>query len=210
DMFLRLNEASPLHAAEKRNAFPGPIPEAAREIATHEFFTVCLPYANSRFRHYDMATKFVYFEFRQGVADTKKTYLDRFVRNAATSGMDVPLLTLNVLHVLDRLRKLFYQGDELLQHVGMSSVYFLVFRQAMHDDWVDEITRDSLVAFETARSQNRQAARNSDSAGDYNLNEFDRFSQSPNDAIALRFRRDVMLEFLGHPLEQIGEDPSPG
>lgn len=209
DMFLRLNEASPLNAAEKRNAFPGPIPQAARELATNEFFTACLPYPNSRFRHYDMATKFLYFEYRQGVADTKKTYLDRFVRNAATSEVMVPGLTLNAHRVLDRLSKLFHQGDSLLLQVGMASVYYLVFRQAMHQDWVDELSRDRLLAFESARWQNRQAARNSDSAGDYNLNEFDRFSQSPNDATALRFRRDVLLEFLGHPLEQVGEDPSP-
>jgi hypothetical protein len=209
DMFLRLNEASPLNAAEKRNAFPGPLPEAARVLAGHDFFTNCLPYPNARFRHYDMASKFLYFEFRQGVADTKKTYLDRFVRTGATSGVDVSPLTDGAFQVLDLLYKVFHENDPLLQQVGMASVYYLVFRQAMYAQWAHELSRDRFMAFDGERWRNRQASRYSDSAGDYKLNEFDRFSQSPNDAVALRFRRDVLLEFLGHPLEQVGEDSPP-
>ncbi|MNW35520.1 hypothetical protein D3C74_125180 [compost metagenome] len=207
DMFLRLNEATPLNAAEKRNAFPGPVPSSARELSTHKFFVDCLPFNNSRYRHYDMATKFLYFEQRRGVADTKKTYLDRFVRNASSLGGDIIRAEQCVRQLLDRMTDLFIDRDYLLQSVGMSSVYYLVIRQAMLDGWDHEITRQNFVQFEEARALNRSRTRGSDNAGEYQFNEFDRFSQSPNDAIALRFRRDVILEFLEHPLEQIGEEP---
>ena len=205
DMFLRLNEASPLNAAEKRNAFPGPIPSLARRVAAHSFFSNRIPYANTRYRHYDMATKFIYFEYRNGVADTKKLYLDRFVRR----GPEIPNvanLAPKSEEVLDALDGLFEDNDPLLKSVGMASVYYLVLRQALDGLWANEISREMLLSFEDRLRENKKEARESESGGEYELNEFDRFSQSPNDAIALRFRRNVILGFLGHPIADMGEE----
>jgi hypothetical protein len=206
DMFLRLNEASPLNAAEKRNAFGGPMPIASRKVAEHPFFLTSLKYGNARYRHYDMATKFIYFEYRKGVADTKKAYLDRFVRKSSEWIDDLSPLVHQVEIVLTAMHEAFLKEDPLLNSVGMSSVYYLVFREAVEQDWLAEITREKLNEFEAKRTKNRNDARNDEDAGEFELNEFDRLSQSPNDAIALRFRRDVLLKFLGHPLEFAGED----
>src|SRR5207249_1174902 len=81
EMFSRLNEAVPLNAAEKRNAFGGPLPPIIRELSKHKFFDDKLPYGNRRYRHLDLATKFLYIEHNRKFTDTKKTYLDQFVRS---------------------------------------------------------------------------------------------------------------------------------
>ena len=211
DMFLRLNEAAPLNAAEKRNAFGGPVPAVYKALCDRDFFQRRLPFPNGRYRHYDIATKFLYFEDREGVADTKKSYLDRFVRDAAvrqTRGeLPIEQWRNGAGQVLDTFEAVFVDADPLLRAVGMSSVYYLVFRQALVEAWQPEITRAKLEDFERARAANRLAAREDESDADYDLLEFDRFTQSPNDAIALRFRRNVLLEFLGHPQPQpSGED----
>ncbi|MFM9274630.1 DUF262 domain-containing protein [Pseudarthrobacter sp. NKDBFgelt] len=206
DMFLRLNEAAPLNAAEKRNAFGGPIPVASRQLAELPFFKDNLKYSNARYRHYDMATKFIYFEYRRGVADTKKVYLDRFVRNAAEWVSDPSALTSKVSVVLEAMHDVFLREDTLLNSVGMASVYYLVFREAVEQDWLTEITRERLVQFESKRIENRTSAKANEDGGEFELNEFDRLSQSPNDAVALRFRRDVLLKHFNHALELSGED----
>jgi hypothetical protein len=207
DMFLRLNEASALNAAEKRNAFGGPIPAITRELSTHEFFVDRLPYPNRRYRHFDIATKFLHFEERGGVADTKKTYLDRFVRSARHStpaGLDE--WRERVVAVMDVMAEVFSTRDKLLTAVGMASIYYLVVRQAMDDGWVSQLQREKFEAFERERQENRAKALQDDATANYNMLEFDRYAQSPNDAVALRFRRDVLLEYLGRPLEPAGQD----
>src|SRR5262249_47339881 len=76
DMFSRLNEAVPLNAPEKRNAFGGPMQAAIRDVAKHSFFINRLPFSNNRYRHFDMAAKMLLVESIQTVTDTKKVYLD--------------------------------------------------------------------------------------------------------------------------------------
>src|SRR5439155_9880909 len=60
EMFSRLNESAPLTAPEKRNAYGGPLPHAIRKLATNSFFTGALPFPNKRYRHFDLATKFLF------------------------------------------------------------------------------------------------------------------------------------------------------
>jgi len=203
DMFLRLNEASPLNAAEKRNAFGGPVPGLYKQLCEHQFFVNCLPYVNSRYRHYDIATKYLFFELRKGVADTKRVYLDRFVKDARTwpTGKGEDLLRSSA-DVLDSVVALFDSRDPLLRTVGMSSVYYLVTRQALDGGWLDELNRERFQAFDDERAQNRALARQDESDADYDLVEFERYAQSPNDAVALRFRRDVLLKFLGREVSE--------
>jgi len=81
EMFSRLNEAVPLTAPEKRNAFGGPLPLAIRDLAEEPFFTKVLPFSNKRFRHFDLAAKFLLAEKEKKVYDTKKDYLDKFIRD---------------------------------------------------------------------------------------------------------------------------------
>ena len=48
DLFSRLNEAVPLNAPEKRNAFGGPLPPVIREVTEHIFFTDHILFTDNR------------------------------------------------------------------------------------------------------------------------------------------------------------------
>jgi len=76
EMFSRLNEAVPLNAPEKRNAFGGPLPQQIRKLSQDEFFVSRLAFQNARYRHLDLATKFLYMEYRDGLVNLKKRDLD--------------------------------------------------------------------------------------------------------------------------------------
>jgi hypothetical protein len=70
------------------------------------------------------------------------------------------------------------------------------------------MTRPALIDFENTRRRNREIAEVDIARADYDLLEFDRYTQSPNDAVALRFRLGVLdriafggeLGFTEHPL----------
>jgi hypothetical protein len=194
EMFSRLNEAVPLTAAEKRNAWSGPVPGAIRSLSDETFFKKKLPFNNKRYRHYDLALKFLLAQQREKVVDTKKVYLDQFVREWE----DDPKT--KVLPFLSKAKKtaslmtgIFTDHDPLLRSVGMVSLYFHLFRLASEQGWLSSVTRTKLNGFENLRQKNRVRAEKDLAKADYDLIEFDRFNQTPNDSYALKLRLRILL-----------------
>jgi hypothetical protein len=198
DMFSRLNEAVPLNAAEKRNAFGGPLPGAIRAVAALPFFTKRIAISNRRYQHRELAAKFLYLTHANQVADTKKIYLDSFVRSFKAIPMSKVLpLVRTVKTILFRMDKVFVKEDDLLKSAGMIVLYFLLFKEAMENDWVDDISRSTLERFEKQRRDNRRVAEQDITKADYDLLEFDRLTQTPNDAYAIKIRLTTMKKHLG-------------
>lgn len=211
DMFSRLNQAEPLNAAEKRNAFPGPMPRAIREVAQHPFFVTKVPFSNRRYQHFDVVAKFLYLEHHDKITDTKKPYLDEFVRSfRGKDATAVTPLSDNVRRVLDRMTPIFLNNDKLLSSVGMAITYYLVFQDEKVAGGEVVVTRAALLAFNEQRRLNREAAAQDIAQANYYLLTFDRHSQSPNDPTALEFRCTVLLNYLkqfgtDHELSNLGE-----
>ena len=128
EMFSRLNEAVPLSAAEKRNALRGLIPPIIRELAEHPFFRECLPFGNTRYRHFDLVTKFLYLTDERKIVDLKKQYLDAFVIRYRDESLEdrATKLKKSVTTVLNRLNKTFTDGDWLLCSVGTVTLYYVL------------------------------------------------------------------------------------
>lgn len=199
DMFSRLNEAIPLNAPEKRNALGGPIPPIIRRLTKAAFFTEKLPFNNRRYRHLDLATKFLYINERGHLTDTKKVYLDEFVKahRANSNEKAAKNLASQAETVLKTMAKVFVDGDDLLRSVGTVVLYYFLFFDAHQHGWTDDIERSALEAFENKRSENREIAEKSVAKADYRLLEYDRLVQSPNDSIAMRYRYSVLRQFVG-------------
>jgi hypothetical protein len=195
EMFSRLNEAVPLTAPEKRMAAGGPLPRAIKKLANEPFFTKDLPFPNKRYRHFDLATKFLLAEDREKVVDTKKAYLDEFVeRFSEESRTHMPRSLWSARETVGYMADVFAHKDVLLRQVGMVTVYYHLFRIARTEGWVGKITRSKLLEFEVQREANREKAEENLASADYDLIEFDRYAQSPNDAGAVKFRLRVMLD----------------
>jgi len=198
DMFSRLNEAIPLNAPEKRNALGGPLPPTIRQTAQNTFFTRNLPFSNSRYRHYDLAAKFLYIEHHKEFKDTKKVYLDQFVKDFKNEGKksDAKELMAHVHSVLAQMSPFFTDGDPLLRSVGMSVLYYLLFREVVEGSLEKMPGRFQLMEFEHTRAANRELAERDMAAANYDLLEFDRLSQSMNDELAMKYRFRVLREHL--------------
>lgn len=196
EMFSRLNEAAPLTAAEKRNAYGGPIPGAVRKLAKEVFFTRKVPFGNNRYRHYDLATKFLLAEHEGRVVDTKKTRLDDFVDQfTGQPRSKLPAFFKKAQDNAARMATVFADNDSLLRQVGMVMLYYHLFRVAHSNNWTTEITRTKLLEFEKGREENRDKMEQGDVRNvDLDLIEFDRYAQSPNDGSAIKFRLGVILK----------------
>ncbi|MBS0155188.1 MAG: DUF262 domain-containing protein [Nitrospira sp.] len=200
EMFSRLNESAPLTAPEKRNAYPGPLPNAIRKLAGEQFFTAKLPFTNRRYRHYDLAAKFLLAESSKKVVDTKKAYLDKFVSDYVDKPRNtMPTFYKQAQDNVKHMAAIFTQKDALLRQVGMVVLYYHLFRIATANGWEEDITRKKLLEFDILREDNRKRAEKDITKANYDLMEFDRHTQSPNDAYALKFRLKIILrDAFGH------------
>lgn len=200
EMFSRLNEAVPLSAAEKRNGRGGPLRGAVRSLCEDNFFVHKLPFGNKRYRHYDLATKFLIFSEADGAVDTKKRQLDEFWERFKVKDdkLLADSLEQRVKRAADKMSGTFEDGDRLLGAVGMISVYFLYYL-GLENTGARTPLRSELVAFEDVRKLNRYDDEMELNSHQRKLLEFDRFAQSPNDSSALSFRLGLLKEFLADP-----------
>lgn len=194
EMFSRLNEAAPLTAAEKRNALGGPIPVAIKRLAKLPFFIEKVPFPNKRYRHFDLAVKFLLAEAEGRVVDTKKARLDDFVlRHKKEDRNRMPPFLRHAQGTLKSMSGVFVTKDSLLRQLGMVMVYYHLFRIAAGEGWTAEITRRRLVEFNKLRDKNRDAVEKGSTKVDFDLVEFERYAQSPNDSAGVKFRLQVIL-----------------
>lgn len=192
DMFSRLNQAVPLNAAEKRNAFGAPGPKYIKMVAKEQFFTRNIPFKNSRFRHLDLACKFLYLTFKGGLPeDTKRRSLDDYIKSHPSES-SLKMQCAKTQEILKAMSKVFDRKDELLKSVGTVTVYFLLFTEALRDHNLRKLTRAAFSKFEKLRQDNRARAEAELPGVDFDLISYDSLSQSPNDKSAFEFRLNVL------------------
>jgi hypothetical protein len=197
EMFTRLNEAATLTAPERRQAFGGPLPSAIKSLSREPFFTKSLPFANKRYRHFDLAAKFLLTEHEGKIPDTKKVYLDNFVHSFAGQPRNkMPSFLKQAQENTARMAVVFTKNDLLLRQIGMVTLYYHLFRVAHNEGWGARITRKALADFNELRAANRIKAETDLGSADYDLLEFDRYTQAPNDGYAIRLRLQILLRKL--------------
>lgn len=218
EMFSRLNEAVPLNAPEKRNAFGGPCRDAVRSLIQQDFFKLNLPFTNNRYRHQDLAAKFLLWEHANVAAttihvrDVKKLRLDQFfvdMREDSSAAKTVPALVKNSERRLRDLSETFTSDDPLLQSVGSVSIFYLLHMKRAFEGRSFP-SRYHIKRFEDDR-RTKYPAENADelASGIFVMLEYNRLSQSPNDGSALSARLAVIdlyitaLENDEDPLEAV-------
>lgn len=202
DMFSRLNEAVPLNAAEKRNAFGGAFVNAITQVSRHKFFTDKVRFGNKRFQHREVAARLMLTEHNTHsfgrLIDTKKVYLDQIAieYKQDVDGI-VSGITQRVEKTLNNMSETFHSNDELLLAQGIMVVYYLIFRRAFLSDELEKISRRSLIDFREELKANRFQAENDYTSSSFDYLEFDRLNQQgTNDASSIRERFRILAEFL--------------
>lgn len=206
-LFLRLNEGITLNAAEKRNAFGGPIPIAIRDLVGEPFFERTLPFDDGRYRHRDLAAKYLWITREGRFVSTKKNDLDEFVKEYRAKphlADTVSDLLSATRKILDRMALFFRAQDPLLEGVGWATLGFHLFRLTNSATLPKPFTRDMLARFASEVTENRHRIRAladgklapNAATIDSDLTQFDGLRQSPNDATALKTRYVILARYL--------------
>ncbi len=134
------------------------------------FFAHNLPFLNSRYRHYDLATKFLYLEHSDDLTDLKKIRLDIFVKDfRGKKPEEAQTLVEACKRTTNQMSAVFVGNDPLLSSVGNDVLYYWLFRIATIENWSEKLSRQSFIKFEQVRKENRDTAEVDLSAANYNL-----------------------------------------
>ncbi|MFM5697106.1 DUF262 domain-containing protein [Aeromonas veronii] len=199
DMFSRLNEASPLNAAEKRNAYGGDVVAAINKIAKKDFFKQKVKFSDKRYQHKEVAVRLLFLqhclESMPRLYDTKKVYLDRFAKDFKDSDKSYVDKILNKCNeTLSSLESIFIDNDPLLSSQSVIPVYYLTYQKLLEQTPPRTFTRENLIKFNKDREANRSLASDDITKADFELLEFDRMSQQgTNDASSIRDRVTILL-----------------
>lgn len=201
EMFQRLNAATSLNAAERRNAVAGPTRDATNTLAAHHLLVEMSPLSSARYRYRELASKFLAIEHQMEtkgkIADTKAlTLLNLFRHSAPPEPKIAKDLILKyetqVSATLDRMASIFEPSDRLLASVGTVVVYYILFRDPALGT---EVTRTSLQEFERQRRFPDDSASD-DSSEMLQLREYNSLVQSTNDGSALTRRAEILAHFV--------------
>lgn len=200
ELFVRLNRSRPLTGAEIRNAMKGPVPLAIRTAKEHELFTKRISFPHTRGQDSNAAAKLLLFEFKDGLAHTKKQHLDKFVEE----GMEAPEEILDralqrVLYWLDVMAETFKTRDRLLKSQGQVSLYYWLFRN--HRELEPTRVYEFLQKFEEARRRNREHAKTGLGQLDADLVKYDNLMKNPNDQPSLEQRYMILESALNEYLQ---------
>ena len=103
DLFVRLNRSKPLTGAELRNAMQGDAPNLIRRVNEHIFFTTRIKFKTNRGQSSNTAAKLLLIEYREKLVDTKKTNLDKFVKEVSKLTNSQYMLSAAILRVYEVL-----------------------------------------------------------------------------------------------------------
>lgn len=204
EMFSRLNEAVPHNGAEKRNAIGGPMTSIINEISMHKFFRENVRFTNKRLQHKEAAFRLLFLEalVPEGrVVDTKKVYLDRFVREFKEGpDRDAKPFKNKVKEILNLMANVFDKKNELLRSQSSVPICYLIFSNAYKAGVLKLATKDAFIKFRASVMNNRNLAESDLTKADYDLLEYDRLSiQGTNDSASIRERVRILCKYLGIP-----------
>ncbi len=196
ELFVRLNRSKPLTGAEIRNAMGGPVPGILRELANQEFFKENVRFSVIRGQDLNTAAKFLLFEYAERPRDTKKSTLDKFVKDAKTMQSDermrLELAARKVLDVISDMASIFLPKDPLLSSAGSVPVYYWLIRNLNEKE--QSRFRGLLVKFEEARQKNRKLLQQQPNSKqiDNQLIEYDNYNRSTNDQLSYEGRYRIL------------------
>lgn len=196
DLFVRLNSSKPLSGAEVRNAMAGDVPILIRGITEHPFFTQKISFSTNRKQDHNAAAKLLLLEYRGALVDTKKVNLDRFVREAVRSeSTEIGAAAARVRQHLDQIAPLYMDKDPALKLATGLPVYYWYFRNG----GVSQAVVQRMREFEDARKANKQlAAIGATQSVDEELQLYDYFNRSPDDATSHERRLQILSRWMAN------------
>jgi hypothetical protein len=153
DMFLRLQNGTPLNAQQKRDAMGSNIGRAARELAALPFFTVSVNFGNTDSTHHLVASQMLQLELKDKVVSCTSRQLDKLYEHYRQTAVE-PSAVARTRKIVGLLGGVFPDKNPHLNQNYALSLYWLFSRILRdYDISVDQYLeiRDNFERLDVAR-----------------------------------------------------------
>jgi hypothetical protein len=204
DMFLRLNNGTPLSAAERRNAIKGKIRDMVAGLAQDSFFKKRANFNSKRFAHDAVCAQLVHLVISGGPTDAKGPALTAMYRKYREKFADEKRVATSVRTTLGWLSKLFPNREPYMKKFTVLS-YFPFLIELKEKYAYREISNKELRRFfdefEMQRSDNARLAPD-DPRFDARMGAYQTACvDGPDKADSIKTRHEILLTrfFELHP-----------
>jgi 5-methylcytosine-specific restriction endonuclease McrA len=125
DMFLRLQNGTPLNAQQKRDAMGSEIGRIAREIADLQFFATSVSFDNSGASHRLVASQLLQLELKEKIVSCTSRQLDKLYEQYKSVIPDASVV-IRTRRVIGLLGKMFPKRSEHLNQNYALSLYWAI------------------------------------------------------------------------------------
>lgn len=127
DMFLRLQNGTPLNAQQKRDAMGSNIVHAARDIARLPFFSTSVSFSNTSSEHNLVASQMLHLELKNEIVSCTSQQLDKVYEHYKNAQIDVNALN-RTKSIVKILGEIFPVKNPHLNQNYTLSIYWLLSR----------------------------------------------------------------------------------
>ncbi|MEK6531338.1 MAG: DUF262 domain-containing protein [Deltaproteobacteria bacterium] len=127
DMFLRLQNGTPLNAQQKRDAMGSYIGKLARELATTSFFATSVYFDNTSSDHHRVASQMIHLEKKEKIISCTSKQLDKLYKEHTNVQVE-PSVASKAKKVLAVLGKIFPTKNPRLNRSYALSLYWVFSR----------------------------------------------------------------------------------
>ncbi len=127
EMFLRLQNGTPLNAQQKRDALGSEVGAKARMLSELPFFTVAVPFGNETGDHRRIVSQMLLLEYNDRVIPCTSQRLDKFYKDKRAAGLDVDLVT-RAKRIVEMMGKIFPASNPHLNRSYALGIYWALSR----------------------------------------------------------------------------------
>ena len=127
EMFLRLQNGTPLNAQQKRDARGSEVGNKARMLSGLPFFTVVVPFDNETGDHRRIASQMLLLEYSARIIPCTSQRLDKFYEDKRTAGLDADLVA-RAKRIVEMMGKIFPVSNPYLNRSYALGIYWALSR----------------------------------------------------------------------------------
>ncbi len=127
DMFLRLQNGTPLNAQQKRDAMGANIGRVARDISDFPFFRQSVSFGNTDSAHHLVAAQMLQLELKDKIVSCTSRQLDKLYEHYKTSQVDTPVMN-RTKKIVGILGMIFPEKNQHMNQNYALSLYWLISR----------------------------------------------------------------------------------
>ena len=125
EMFLRLQNGTPLNSQQKRDAMGSQIGRAVRDLVELPFFKKSVPFDNSYSGHRQVASQMLNLEIKGKIYSSTSRQLDKLYENHKTVPVDKAILS-KAKKIIILLGEIFPEKDQNINRSYALSLYWLL------------------------------------------------------------------------------------